>query len=288
MEDLARNASDPSRSSDARLLLRQLFRDEFENKKSRIPPIKGKETIAILSILALFLFGLMVGKKFNRMVTMEESVLSTNGLVINALQRRTTLFSTLVNLTLNQAALEQEVFRHVADVRKALMGGSPSDSVKSEPPADGNQATDSTTTRRPPQEASSNATGIDPAMAKLLAVVEQYPNIKSSTTYQQLMDKLVEIEDRIIARRAEYNNAVRDYNTYITTFPQYILADIVGFRIYKYSSINKTIERDVFHLDNLNLPQFQRLLPLDPEQSASPTPGSGTHRSTTIPEAPKQ
>lgn len=257
MEDLAKNAADSTRSSNARYLLRQLFQDEFESKRRRIPPIRGKETIAILSILALFLFGLMVGKKFNRMVSMEESVLSANGLVINALQRRTTLFSTLVNLTLNQAALEQEVFRHVADVRKALMGGGQAKTTEPGSTMEGSP---------PTQESSPATTRIDPTMAKLLAVVEQYPNIKSSTTYQQLMDKLVEIEDRIIAKRTDYNNAVRDYNTYITTFPQYILADIVGFKIYKYSSINKTIERDVFHLDNLNLPQFQRLLPLNPEK----------------------
>lgn len=254
-----------------RRLLRQHFKEEFETKRTRIRPIKGKELIGIVSICAILLFGFMVSKKFNKMINMEEMVLSTNGRIVNSLQRRSNLFSTLINLTLNQSALEQEVFRHVADIRAAMMGHPRKKTDGASKPiiqegADRSPklppAIPDPMQKLPSDNASTGKTPMDFSMAKLLAIVERYPNIRSSTTYQQLMDKLVEIEDRIITRRGQYNDSVRDYNTYVTTFPQYILADLIGFKTYQYASANQIIPGDTFQLPNLSGPMFRRLLPL--------------------------
>ncbi|MBF0132402.1 MAG: LemA family protein [Magnetococcales bacterium] len=254
--------SHPGRLHAIRERLRHLFREEFEIKRIRIRPIRGKELIGIVSICAIVLFGFMVSKKFNKMVTMEETVLATNGRIVNSLQRRSNLFTTLINLTLNQAALEQEVFRHVANIRSAMMGRPKNKATQAEEISKKSFA-DTTSSGKP---------RMDPSMAKLLAVVERYPNIRASTTYQQLMDKLVEIEDRIIVRRGQYNDAVRDYNTYVTTFPQYILADIIGFKTYQYASANQIIPGDSFPLPTLAEPMFQRLLPLGAGQQGSTRP----------------
>ncbi|HIJ82831.1 MAG TPA: hypothetical protein HPQ00_01360 [Magnetococcales bacterium] len=294
MEDMQTEAHNSGRFRRMRPLLRQLFKEEFETKRIHIRPIKGKELIAILSVGALFLFGLMVTKKFNRMVAMEETVLSTNGRVINALQRRSNLFSNLINLTLNQAALEQEVFRHVADVRTTMTRR---DRKKNSKPPEATLAEKKLLEQNlavAAPDAKENPSPnipmpgipkIEPSMANLLAVVERYPDIRSSTTYQQLMDKLVEIEDRIITRRSEYNEAVRTYNTNITTFPQYILADIIGFKIYPYATANQTLEGENFQLPNLTAPVFQRLLPLASGNAPSSDP-SKTNPNPAPPQPP--
>jgi len=255
MEEMGLEASHLRRRANMRRLLRQWFKEEFESTRIHLRPIKGKMLITILSICAVVLFGFTVINKFNKMVAMEEEVFSMNGRVINALQLRTNLYANLVNLTLNHAALEQEVFRHVADVRSSMRVRDSKQDPASRPSSpSGGMAS-------PGSGAENVAANGAASMTRLLALVERHPDIRSSVTYQQLMDKLVQMEDRIITRRSEYNNKVRIYNTYITTFPQYILADIIGFEIHRYAIPHETKVGDEFQLPSLSSPLFQRLLP---------------------------
>lgn len=294
LDDMDPNLPNSGRQRNMRRLLRRHFEEEFGPKRVRIRPVKGKELIALISVAALVFFAISFTESFNIFVKMEETVLSANGLIMNTLQRRSDLFSTLINLTLNQAALEQEVFRHVADVRKTMMGKKLGEPNKSPAKA---ESTDADTGGAQNQKIANKTADITPmnstaAMARLLAVVERYPEIRSSATYQQLMNKLVEIEDRIIARRIEYNEAVRKYNTFITTFPWYIMADITGFKIYKYSTPDQISEDENFHLQDLASSLFQRLLPLGsgnkespqiPEKTATSAPKSTTPTTHTVP-----
>lgn len=255
-------------------LLRQLYKDEFATNRLRLPPIKIKGLVVFLSLLSIVIFGVTTLYNFNIFITFEEKILSAKGHIQDAMQRRANLFTNLINLTLNQAALEQEVFRHVADVRAAMAG---QEKGRKDGGASGDKSVGPAGEAKPGESAgaSNRAQGLSSAlagmeggasMAKLMAVVEQYPEIKSSTTYQQLMDKLVEIEDRIIMRRDGYNEDVRVYNTLITSFPWYILAHITGFKRYDYFTMDSMNQSDKQVLSNLSSMVFQRLLPLAPGQ----------------------
>ncbi|MBF0422595.1 MAG: LemA family protein [Magnetococcales bacterium] len=278
LDGLGPETSHSERMRRMKRLLRQLHKDEFDKTRLRLPQIKSKGLIIFLSFASIIIFGITTLYNFNIFITMEERILSARGHIQDALQRRTNLFTNLINLTLNQAALEQEVFRHVADVRAAMAGrqqqGKKEGGATGERPGGGEggpKSVDTPTGETKPRESGLAATIArleeSPSLAKLMAVVEQYPEVKSSTTYQQLMDKLVELEDRIITRRDTYNDEVRVYNTLITSFPWYILANITGFKRYDYFIADSLSPSDKTVASGSNAAIFHRLLPLAPEEN---------------------
>ena len=70
---------------------------------------------------------------------------------------------------------------------------------------------------------------VETALGRLLAVIENYPDLKSSQNVTQLMDELAGTENRISVERRRFNDLVRDYNTQIKTFPTNMLAGMFGF-----------------------------------------------------------
>jgi LemA protein len=66
------------------------------------------------------------------------------------------------------------------------------------------------------------------AIGRLLAIAENYPQLKSNENFMALQDELTGTENRVAVARADYNTAVQGYNTYIRTFPQAITAKVTG------------------------------------------------------------
>ncbi|MBF0195760.1 MAG: LemA family protein [Magnetococcales bacterium] len=274
LDDVGPDTANSERMRRMKRLMRELYKEEFETKRFRLPPIRAKSLIIYLSFASIIVFGVTTLYNFNRFVNLEERVLSANGHVEDVLQRRVNLFENLINLTLNQSALEQEVFRHVANVRSNIgQGMAQLDSVAETQPvvsapqevagvSQGTAGVGVGGGTNSPMVAGimSKLSGM-PAMSKLLAVVEQYPEIRSSVTYQQLMDKLVEIENRIATRRDEYNEEVRIYNTLISSFPWYVLARVTGFERYNYFSLGDGLNTGSFKLPDVSNHVFKRLLP---------------------------
>lgn len=79
----------------------------------------------------------------------------------------------------------------------------------------------------------------------LLAVVENYPDLKANETYIKLMESLTDIENTIQYARRYYNGAVRNYNTLIQSFPTMIIADLFKYREKDYFEIELIVERQV-------------------------------------------
>ncbi len=208
-------------------LMQQISREEIEIQ-NQLPPIKAKNLIIFFSFIAMLAMGITTLYNYNRFILLQERVFSAQGHVEDALQRRMNLFGNLVALAINQSLLEQDVFRHVADVRTEI-----------------NSFKDLKTELVQPDSGFTLPNG--GFLDKLIAVVEQYPNIQTSVTYQKLMDKLMNIENRIALRRDEYNEDVRIYNTLISSYPWYILAQITGFERHLYFHSVKT--------DNFKVPQ---------------------------------
>jgi LemA protein len=166
-----------------------------------------KIALAILAILLVI--GLMLGSSFvsrrNQMAIKREAVNAAWSQVDVVLQRRADLIPNLVETVKGYAAQEQTVFGDIAKARSALLSATtPADKIAA------NQRLDS-------------------ALGRLLVVVENYPQLKSNENFLRLQDELAGTENRIAVERRRYNEAVQDYNTYISLFPNSLVASLSGF-----------------------------------------------------------
>ena len=166
-----------------------------------------KIALAILAILLVI--GLLLGSAFvsrrNQMAIKREAVNSTWSQVDVVLQRRADLIPNLVETVKGYAAQEQAVFGEIARARSALLNAkTPADKIAA------NQQLDS-------------------ALGRLLVVVENYPQLKSNENFLRLQDELAGTENRIAVERRRYNETLQDYNTYISLFPNNLIASMSGF-----------------------------------------------------------
>ncbi len=166
-----------------------------------------KIALAILAILLVM--GLLVGSAFvsrrNQMAVKREAVNAAWSQVDVVLQRRADLIPNLVETVKGYAAQEQAVFGEIARARSALLNAkTPADKIAA------NQQLDS-------------------ALGRLLVVVENYPQLKSNENFLRLQDELAGTENRIAVERRRYNETLQDYNTYISLFPNNLIASMSGF-----------------------------------------------------------
>ncbi|MBF0560746.1 MAG: LemA family protein [Alphaproteobacteria bacterium] len=223
------------RQADA--LLVQLYQDAVD-PHGQIPAVRGLKVIFFVSLLSVVMFVVTVFYNYNLFVMLHEDVLTKNGNLLSAIQRRSSLFPNLVKLTLSHAALEEVIYAHAADMR--------ADSIKksngAEAAVDGiksKAAKSDTLPGASPDisralEALAGDHAVDSSIGRLLGVVEQYPTVRSSETYKEMMSSLVDMENIILNDRLKYNEAVREYNTAINKFPWYLLAQYMNFDRAKY------------------------------------------------------
>src|SRR6201993_1028800 len=164
----------------------------------------GLIVVLIIVILLIWFGSTFVGHR-NEMVRLKETVNSQWSQVDVVLQRRADLIPNLVETVKGYASQEQKVFGDIAAARAALIGAkTPSDKIA----ANG---------------------ALDSALSRLLVVVENYPQLKSNENFLRLQDELAGTENRIAVERRRYNEAVQDYNTQISLFPNSVLASRGGF-----------------------------------------------------------
>ena len=161
--------------------------------------------VVVLVALALMFGGMFVSRR-NTMVTKNESVKEAWSQVDIVLQRRADLIPNLVETVKGFAAQEQAVFGDIAAARAAMNGA-----------------------RTPAERIAANQQ-LDSALSRLLVVVENYPQLKSNENFLRLQDELAGTENRIAVERRRYNEMLQDYNTYISLFPNNIIASLSGFQ----------------------------------------------------------
>jgi LemA protein len=160
--------------------------------------------LVVLAVVALIFGGMYVGRR-NQMVTKNEAIKAQWAQVDVVLQRRADLIPNLVATVKGVAAQEQTVFGDIANARAALLSAkAPADSIAANGQLDG-------------------------AIGRLLALAENYPQLRSNENFLQLQDELAGTENRIAVERRRYNELVQDYNTYIGLFPNNIIASMGGF-----------------------------------------------------------
>ncbi len=165
---------------------------------------KGWIVLIVLVLIVLILGGMYVSRR-NEMVQKRETVNAAWSQVDVVIQRRADLIPNLVETVKGIAAQEQSVFGDIAKARAALLSA-----------------------KTPPDRIAANQQ-LDTALGRLLVVVENYPQLKSNENFLRLQDELAGTENRIAVERRRYNEALKDYNTYIGLFPNNIVAGFSGF-----------------------------------------------------------
>lgn len=169
--------------------------------------MKNKKSLTVGIIVAVIVIALIgsIAGSYNNLVKLRENVTSAQSVVETQLQRRADLIPNLVNTVKGYASHEEDVFTAVADARTALSGAKTVD------------------------ELNNAQSQLDSAVSRLLAIAESYPDLKANENFINLQDELAGTENRISVARQDYNDAAKEYNTKIQSFPASITAGLFHF-----------------------------------------------------------
>lgn len=179
---------------------------------------KGGILIGCLGLIVLL--ALMAGAAAisarNKLVQLDENVNEKWAQVQNVYQRRADLIPNLVNTVKGYAAHERETLEAVIRARAAatspLVG-------MAEAPTDPQQI----------QKFEAAQGALSAALSRLMVVVERYPQLRANENFLALQSQLEGTENRITVERQRYNQAVRQYNTQVRSFPTNVFAGLFGF-----------------------------------------------------------
>jgi len=152
----------------------------------------------------------LTGCSYNKFVGQEEAIKAQWAQVENQLQRRNDLIPNLVETTKGFAQHEEGVYKEIADARSRLLAA------------------------KSPEETISAANQQTTALGRLLAVVENYPQLKANEQFNRLMDELAGTENRLAVERMRYNERVQEYNTSRRQFPANLTAKMFSFKEYPF------------------------------------------------------
>ena len=155
----------------------------------------------------------LAGCGYNRIQTMDEQANAARSQIEVQLQRRADLIPNLVSTVKGYAAHEDEIFTKVAEARAALIGA--------------------IGTHDPEQMAAANAQTTS-ALGRLLAISENYPQLKADQSFIRLQDELTGTENRIAVARSDYNQSAQQYNAFIRQFPTVLTAKVIGAKAKPY------------------------------------------------------
>ncbi|MFB9859697.1 LemA family protein [Salinicoccus siamensis] len=165
-----------------------------------------KLLIPLTIIIGLFvILALIFAPKYNQFVNLEEEVNQQKSQIETQLQRRGDLIPNLVSTVQGYASHEEEIFTDIAEARSKLSGSENVEEMA---------------------EANNDMTS---ALSRLLAISENYPDLKADSQFTGLRDELAGAENRIAVARKDYNEAVQEYNKNTRTFPGNMVAGILGF-----------------------------------------------------------
>jgi len=159
-------------------------------------------TYIIIGLIAVVLFIVI---SYNRLVMLRQAWKNAFADIDVQLKQRHDLVPNLVETVKGYAAHESGVFQKVTEARAAAMRANS------------------------PAEKGAAEGALSGALMNLMAVAENYPQLKASDNFRQLQDELADLENKIAAARRFFNNAVAEYNAAIQQFPAVLLASPFGF-----------------------------------------------------------
>jgi len=188
---------------------------------------KGLITIIVLAVLALIVYVSVKGT-YNEIIVKDEAVTGAWSQVQNVYQRRADLIPNLVATVKGYAEHEQSTLEGVVEARsKATSINIDASNLDAESLKKFQAAQD----------------GLSSALGRLIAVAENYPDLKANQNFLDLQAQLEGTENRITVERQKFNDTVKDYNTYIRTFPKNIYASIFNFASKAYFEASEGAEK---------------------------------------------
>lgn len=167
---------------------------------------KPAVTVGII-LLALLMFIPMFTSKYNRAVTLEENVSSSQSNISKEEQRRVDLFNNLVDAVQSAKTFEQQTLTQIAEARSQANKGQ-----------------------------------VENAMITLASVVEAYPEIKTTALYQQTMTEFSVTENRLAGYREQYNNDVREYKRFTRGFFTRIALAVTGYDVQDFKYLDYKVD----------------------------------------------
>ena len=161
--------------------------------------------VGVFVLAALMVFGSYVSAR-NQMVSLDQNVKASWSEVDVQMERRADLIPNLVETVKGFTKEESTVFGDIANARAGLLNA-----------------------QGPAAKIAANGT-LDSAFGRLLALTENYPQLRSSEQFMRLQDELAGTENRIAVARKRYNDALNIYNTYVLQFPNNIWAGMAGYK----------------------------------------------------------
>lgn len=162
-----------------------------------------KKSWIIIGIIVLV--GLWLLSGYNGLVKGDEGVKGQWANVESVYQRRLDLIPNIVATVKGAAKQDLDVFTKLAEARSQYAGAAT------------------------PDQKAAAASQVESSLARLLVIVENYPDLKSQASFQALITELEGSENRISVERMRYNEAVQAFNAAIRTFPKNVIAGLFGF-----------------------------------------------------------
>ena len=174
---------------------------------------KGLWGCAAIAVAALVIVGAVIGSSYNTLVRLDEGVNSAWSQVENVYQRRADLIPNLVETVRGARDFERETLTAVVEAR-ARVGQ-----------VNFGQVPNAAQLERFQQAQD----GLSSALARLLVVVERYPELRATEAFRDLQAQLEGTENRITVERRRFNEAAQAYNTARRRFPTVLMAGLLGF-----------------------------------------------------------
>ena len=178
------------------------------------------EICAVIGVILLVIVGLIgfLITIYNRFMSLKNAGEATLGQIKVAMKKRLDMIEQLLGAVKSYAAFEKETFEKITSMRASIGTASPAEMAKME------------------QETRS-------IFGRLLAVAENYPDLKTNTTVIPLMDAVRGVEDEIARQRYTYNNIGQQFNTMCDTVPSNIIARMFGIHKMEYLEFEDAIDK---------------------------------------------
>jgi LemA protein len=176
-----------------------------------IPLIIGGIFVIVLVVIILWVVGI-----YNRFVALKNSSEATIGQIRVAMKKRLDMIDQLLGSVKSYASFEKETLEKVTAMRASVATAGPGDLSK--------------------VEAESRS-----IFGRLLAVMENYPDLKTAGTVTSMMDSVKSLEDEIARQRYTFNNISQEYNTMIDTIPSNFVAKFMGLIKLEYLQFEEAI-----------------------------------------------
>lgn len=203
--------------------------------------------LMLLAVLAV----LLSGCGYNQIQQKDEAVKAGWSEVLNQYKRRADLIPNLVSTVKGYAAHEQQVLTAVTEARAKV--------------SQINVNADDAASLQKFQQAQGE---LSSALSRLMVVTENYPNLKADQSFLGLQTQLEGTENRITVARGRYIQLVQDYNTYIRSFPQNLIAMVFGYK----TKPNFTVENEaqIQNAPSVDFGQPQAAPQTQPQQPPQP------------------